>query len=210
MSARPSTASAGRRAASPTQSQRMYDLWIGSVVAALAVGVLRLGPDLLVRVRYRKRGDELPAQTRYNLPIEVLYTVAAVPGHLGAVLLHRGRADRRQQGLAEPGRHRRGRRVQVELAVQLPRRPGADGQDRSTPSTGTSDYIPVLVAADRTRRSGSRSTAKDVIHSFWVPELLFKRDVFPGNVRNAVRGHHRPGGRATSAAAPSCAAPTTR
>jgi cytochrome c oxidase subunit 2 len=27
-------------------------------------------------------------------------------------------------------------------------------------------------------------TSKDVIHSFWVPELLFKRDVFPGNVRN--------------------------
>ena len=27
-------------------------------------------------------------------------------------------------------------------------------------------------------------TSRDVIHSFWVPELLFKRDVFPGNVRN--------------------------
>ena len=27
-------------------------------------------------------------------------------------------------------------------------------------------------------------TSKDVIHSFWVPELLFKRDVFPGNVVN--------------------------
>ena len=27
-------------------------------------------------------------------------------------------------------------------------------------------------------------TSQDVIHSFWVPELLFKRDVFPGNVRN--------------------------
>ena len=27
-------------------------------------------------------------------------------------------------------------------------------------------------------------SAKDVIHSFWVPELLFKRDVFPGNVVN--------------------------
>ncbi len=24
----------------------------------------------------------------------------------------------------------------------------------------------------------------DVIHSFWVPEFLFKLDVFPGNVRN--------------------------
>jgi cytochrome c oxidase subunit 2 len=27
-------------------------------------------------------------------------------------------------------------------------------------------------------------TSRDVIHSFWVPELLFKRDVFPGSIRN--------------------------
>ena len=26
--------------------------------------------------------------------------------------------------------------------------------------------------------------SQDVIHSFWVPALLFKRDVFPGNVVN--------------------------
>lgn len=27
-------------------------------------------------------------------------------------------------------------------------------------------------------------TSRDVIHSFWVPELLFKRDVMPGSIRN--------------------------
>ena len=53
-------------------------------------------------------------------------------------------------------------------------------------------------------------TSRDVIHSFWVPELLFKRDVFPGNVRNVFEVTIDRGGRATSAAAPSCAAPTTR
>ena len=110
----------------------------------------------------------------------------------------------------QPGRHRRGRRVQVELAVQLPRA----RQGRRTASTvastlGTSDVIPVLVLPT-SKQIRFEETSRDVIHSFWVPELLFKRDVFPGNVRNAVRGHHRPGGRATSAAAPSCAAPTTR
>jgi cytochrome c oxidase subunit 2 len=26
--------------------------------------------------------------------------------------------------------------------------------------------------------------SRDVVHSFWVPELLFKRDVFPGKLRN--------------------------
>ena len=53
-------------------------------------------------------------------------------------------------------------------------------------------------------------TSRDVIHSFWVPELLFKRDVFPGNVRNEFEVTIDQRGRATSAGAPSCAARTTR
>jgi len=59
----------------------------------------------------------------------------------------------------------------VELAVQLPRRPG------------TSEVIPILVLpSDRSIRF--EETSRDVIHSFWVPEMLFKRDVFPGTIRN--------------------------
>ncbi|HET8683345.1 MAG TPA: cytochrome c oxidase subunit II, partial [Micromonosporaceae bacterium] len=56
------------------QSQRMYDLWVGSVVAALVVGFFVWGLIFWCVVRYRKRGDELPAQTRFNLPIELIYT----------------------------------------------------------------------------------------------------------------------------------------
>src|SRR5262249_34938240 len=58
-----------------TQSHRMYDLWIGSVVAALAVGFFVWGLIFWCVVRYRKSGEELPAQTRYNMPLEILYTV---------------------------------------------------------------------------------------------------------------------------------------
>jgi cytochrome c oxidase subunit 2 len=48
---------------------------------------------------------------------------------------------------------------------------------------GTTEVIPVLVLpTGRTIRF--EETSKDVIHSFWVPELLFKRDVFPGKIRN--------------------------
>ncbi len=59
----------------------------------------------------------------------------------------------------------------------------------------------------------------DVIHSFWVPEFLFKRDVIPygtqpsrrrAGSRQPVPVHRRPPRAATSAGAPSCAAPITR
>ena len=57
------------------RSRKMYDLWVGSVVAALVVGVFVWGLIFWCIIRYRKRGDELPVQTRFNMPMEVLYTV---------------------------------------------------------------------------------------------------------------------------------------
>jgi cytochrome c oxidase subunit 2 len=49
---------------------------------------------------------------------------------------------------------------------------------------GSSNYIPVLVVPTG-KRIRFEETSRDVVHSFWVPELLFKRDVFPGKLRNA-------------------------
>ena len=43
-----------------------------------------------------------------------------------------------------------------------------------------------------------------MIHSFWVPELLFKRDVFPGDVRNGSRSTVEPGGRYVGRCAELC------
>ena len=55
---------------------------------------------------------------------------------------------------------------------------GPDGEPVST--VGTSTEIPILVLpTDRTIRFEVASA--DVIHSFWVPEFLFKLDVIPGN-----------------------------
>jgi cytochrome c oxidase subunit 2 len=48
---------------------------------------------------------------------------------------------------------------------------------------GTDDVIPLLVLPTG-QKIRFEETSRDVIHSFWVPELLFKRDVFPGSVRN--------------------------
>jgi cytochrome c oxidase subunit 2 len=46
-------------------------------------------------------------------------------------------------------------------------------------TVGTSSTIPILVLpTDKKIRIEERSP--DVIHSFWVPKLLFKRDVIPG------------------------------
>src|SRR4051795_9327632 len=57
------------------ESQHMRELWTGSVIAALIVGFAVWGLILWSVVRHRKRSDELPKQTAYNLPLEIVYTI---------------------------------------------------------------------------------------------------------------------------------------
>ncbi len=166
-----------------SQAHKMYDLWIGSVVAAFLVGFLVWGLIFWCVVRYRKRGDELPAQTRYNLPIELLYTVT--PFLIISVLFH-------YTAIAQTYVDQTTKNPDVKIEVvgfdwnwQFryldDSAKGADGQAIST--IGTSDYVPVLVVPTH-ERILFYENSRDVIHSFWVPDLLFKRDVFPGNVTN--------------------------
>lgn len=170
-----------------TQSEQMYDLWIASVVAALAVGFFVWGLIFWCVVRYRKRGQNLPVQTRFNLPIEVLYTV--LPFLVVAVLFYYTATVQ-----TDVDRLSKNPDVTVEVVAfkwnwQFNYRSGPGVEAQTVASTvGTSDQIPILVLpTGRTIRF--EQTAKDVIHSFWVPELLFKRDVFPGNVRNVFEVH---------------------
>ncbi len=113
------------------QSDRMFNLWIGSAIAALAVGVFVWGLIFWCVIRYRKRGDALPPQTRYNLPIELIYSVA--PFLIISVLFYYtavvqtdvNRSARRADVVVRAA-------VQVELVVLVPRHQGRDGQPVST------------------------------------------------------------------------------
>jgi cytochrome c oxidase subunit 2 len=163
------------------QSQRMFDLWIGSVIAALAVGVFVWGLIFWCVVRYRKRGDHLPVQTRFNLPIELIYSV--VPFLIVSVLFYYTVIVQNDVNELRPNPD-----LTVDVGAaqwnwnfSYPATTGADG--RAVATIGPSDYIPVLVLPTN-RRIRFVEHSADVIHSFWVPELLFKRDVFPGSIRN--------------------------
>jgi cytochrome c oxidase subunit 2 len=165
------------------QAHKMYDLWIASVIAALVVGFFVWGLIFWCVIRYRKRGDNLPVQTRFNMPLEVLYTVT--PVLIVAVLFYytaivQTDVDKMS---AKPD-------MTVEVVAfkwnwQFNYR-DAPGEDARTVASnlGSSDVIPLLVLPTG-KKIRFEETSRDVIHSFWVPEMLFKRDVFPGNVRNS-------------------------
>lgn len=161
------------------QSAQMYDLWVGAVVTALVVGALVWGLIFWCIIRYRKRGEELPVQTRFNLPMEVLYTLS--PFLVIAVLFYYTVSVQTDTEYLSPDPD-----VTVEVEAFKWNWQFSYQRDGATvaSTTGSSEEIPVLVVpTGQTVRFLLDSD--DVIHSFWVPELLYKLDVFPGDVQNA-------------------------
>ena len=57
------------------QGAVVLTMWQGSWIAAWATGIVVWGGILWAIIFHRKRGNQLPQQVRYNLPIEILYTV---------------------------------------------------------------------------------------------------------------------------------------
>jgi len=160
------------------QATEMRQLWTGSVIAALIVGLIVWALIVWCIVRYKKRGDELPRQTAYNLPLEIVYTV--IPFVIVAVLFFFTVVTQNKvQTVTED--------PDVRIAVNAFKwnwqfvYPDAEDDDGGPVNVvGNSEEIPILVLpTDRTIRFEVASA--DVIHSFWVPEFLFKLDVIPGN-----------------------------
>ena len=160
------------------QATEMRQLWTGSVIAALIVGFLVWGLILYSVVAHRKRGDELPRQTAYNLPLEIAYTIAPFI-IIAALFFFTVTVQNKVQDRSEnPDETIAVNAFKWNWQFVYPDTQGPDGEPVNT--VGTSNDIPILVVpTDRKIRFEVASA--DVIHSFWVPGFLFKLDVIPGN-----------------------------
>ena len=60
------------------------NLWQGSWIAAWGVGIVTWGLMIWAFIAYRRRHkDDVPEQTKYNVPIEILYTIVPLIMILG-------------------------------------------------------------------------------------------------------------------------------
>jgi cytochrome c oxidase subunit II len=156
----------------------MHDLWIGSWIAAGVVGVFVWGLIVWAVVRYRRRSDaELPPQIRYNLPIEVLYTIAPVV--IVAVLFFF--TVEKQNKILEKVDHPD--HTVVVTAQQWSWTFNYIGEQATNGEnvweSGNSDTLPQLwLVKDESVRFDLHSP--DVIHDMWVPAFGIKLDVVPG------------------------------
>ena len=168
-----------------SESGSIITFWNGSWLAALGVGVLVWGLILWCVVVYRRKKDAvgLPEQLRYNVPIEILYTI--VPVFMVAVLFfYTARLESAQMDVsAKPDvtinvvakqwnwdfNYIDAGTFETSSMVALTGEPGVA-------ATLPTLYLPV------NQRVEFVLTSRDVIHSFWVPQFLRKLDVIPGKV----------------------------
>ena len=169
------------------QATKMRILWSWSTVAALVLGAIVWGLIFWAVVFHRKKDNELPKQTKFNGPIEAICLV--VPFLIVSVLFYYTAIRENEINELSPNPDAHVRVVAFKWNWQFDylnkRDPSVTAQDEAAGvspfvnTVGSTEEIPILVLpVGHSVRIDE--DAADVIHSFWVPEFLFKRDVIPG------------------------------
>ena len=175
-------------------TDRIMDLWVNSWIAALVVGIITWGLIVWCLVAYRRRKGTVgfPRQTSFNLPLEVFYLT--IP--LFMVVVFFNFTDRDQQAIdnrSEPAdvvvdvrgkqwawdfNYKAGDVIEEDVYE-------AGVQTNLTGNTIDMEQLPTLYLPVN-KSVDLELNARDVIHSFWVPAFLQKRDMIPGKT-NYIR-----------------------
>jgi cytochrome c oxidase subunit 2 len=163
--------------AASDRSDAIIEFWQWTWIAALAVGVLVWGLIIYAVIAFRRRSDdEIPVQTRYNLPMEILYTVAPV---IAVLVLFDYVVKVQNDVVAEPSADHTINVVgqKWSWSFNYYKDDAINGQTANvvgTPAQPPTLYLPVNEVVQ------FKLDSPDVIHSFWVAGFHYKEDVIPG------------------------------
>lgn len=158
-------------------TDRITTLWQGAWIAALGIGVLVWGLIFWAIIAFRRKPGEVgvPAQVRYNLPVEVTFTV--VP--LIMVLVYFFFTARDEDAILKVSENPQqtvsvvGHRWGWDFNYLAP-----DGKpqvyDTGNQVNPPTMYLPINQSVKFLLNT------RDVNHSFWVPAFQFKMDLIAG------------------------------
>jgi len=153
-----------------TSSRSVYHLWQGFSVGAVIVGALVIALMLWSFAFHRRKGDAIPAQTQYHLPLEIIYTVIPiliVIGLFAATLVVENRE------VANPKTD-----VNIDVnAFQWGWEFLYPGHNAVVYGQTTQSPVMVIPANENVHVN---LTATDVIHGFYVHAFNFSRFALPG------------------------------
>ena len=177
-------------AAATDRTEMVTGLWVNSWIVLLTVGVVTWGLMLWAMVAYRRRKGQsgLPVQLRYNMPIEIFYTVVPLILVIGFFAFTARDQNTLETQLDDPdvsitaigkqwawdfqynGTQEDNSDAVWSIGVQAI--PTGDGtvRDEDTPVL----YLPVNKSVK------IKLNSRDVIHSFWIIDFLYKKDMYIG------------------------------
>jgi cytochrome c oxidase subunit 2 len=156
-------------------------LWQGAWITAGVVGLFTLILILWPAFRHRRKGNEFPKQTQYNIPTEVAYTI--IPFIIVAVLFYFTAKD--QSAItkidhAKPAAHK----IHVN-GIQWSWQFTYEDKGPDATVTGTPAEAPDLVIPQGEEVEFT-ITSSDVVHGFWIPAFMIQMQNIPG-VENHLR-----------------------
>ncbi|WP_347042722.1 aa3-type cytochrome oxidase subunit II [Brachybacterium nesterenkovii] len=167
------------------QTGRIVNLWSGSWVTLMVVGLIVWGLIIWCAIAYRrKKGDTgFPVQLRYHVPLEMIFTLLPVVMIMSLFYFTQRDATEIEALSENPDVTIHAVAKQwswdfnyVDEDVHEP----AGVQSFETGTEGAEESLPVLyLPVNKTVRFELDS--RDVVHSFWVVDFLYKKDMFPGH-----------------------------
>ncbi|TFC52611.1 cytochrome c oxidase subunit II [Cryobacterium shii] len=169
------------------QTERISGLWTTSWIVLMIVGLITWGLTIWAVVVYRRRKGQtgLPVQLRYNMPIEIFYTVVPLILVVGFFAF-----TARDQAAIEARFDAPDIKVEVigkqwawdfNYVNEDVFTTGVQGQPDLEGAKGAlvESEIPTLVLPVG-QKIELALESRDVIHSFWVVDFLYKKDMIPG------------------------------
>ena len=157
----------------------IQSLWIGAWIAAAVVGILVWGLIGWAARRYkRKDPNYIPKQNRYNLPMEIMYTI--VPFVIIGVLFYYTIVAQHKVLATDPDPQHTidvvGQKWSWTFNYKEADNPavGQDVWEAGTINRSPDLYLPVGQSIR------FNLSSPDVIHSFWIPSFYTKLDIIPG------------------------------
>ena len=164
-------------------TDRVIGLWVTSWTVLLGVGLLAWGLMLWAAIVYRRRKGQtgLPVQMRYNMPIEIFYTVVPFILIVGffAFTARDQAAIEQDPGDPDVRIEAFGKRWSWDFnylnenvytkGVQAQ----PDGEGNLDETLLPALYLPVGQKVEIALES------RDVAHSFWIIDFLYKKDMIP-------------------------------
>ena len=171
------------------QTGRVIGLWVTSWIVLLIVGLITWGLVIWAAVVYRRRKGQtgFPVQLRYNMPIEIFYTIVPLILVLGFFAFTARDQAAIEAPLPDPD---------VKIEVYGKRwawdfnylnenvySAGVQAVELEDSKSLDIDELPVLYLPVN-KKVQIDIESRDVIHSFWIIDFLYKKDMIPGKTNH--------------------------